>query len=251
MKNKPAKPKKDYVTTIEKYLNTNYKGLPKNATMLDLVKYFNFHEEYKKEFLERKKIVPDLANMIDSDIEAIERKYKEIALKYKNKEANSANDWLKLTAHAIISNGQNFPIHVFFSTYLKTTKIDAIVLEDSYIKAIAEGASDAYCLKFLKDELQKVDNKESKTLHTIQWNGKNKNDLIYLLWKMEKEDLISINSFGKDLSEIFADETGKPIGNTLFNKYKSEFEKLKFPVNANEIDKLISILKKKVSNKKV
>lgn len=161
IKNKPPKPKRDSaIQIIEKYLNTNYKGLPKNVAMSDLVEYFNFDEEYKKEFLERKKIVPDLANMIDSDIRAIERKHTEIALRYKKKEAYSADDWFYFTAYAAITNGQNFPVINFFSSYLKIAKIDAIKLEDSHIKAIAKGASDAYCLAFLKKELANVENKK-------------------------------------------------------------------------------------------
>lgn len=78
----------------------------------------------------------------------------------------------------------------------------------------------------------------------IKWNGKNKNDLAYLLWKLQKDNIISINDFGLTLSKIFIDSEGNAIKNTLFNKYSSEFNKNQFPANANEIDKLIAILKK-------
>ena len=85
---------------------------------------------------------------------------------------------------------------------------------------------------------------QSKAIEPIKWNGKNKNDLAYLFWKLKSDKIISINSFGNDLSKIFIDNKNNKIPNTLFNKYSSEFNKGKFPANVNEIDNLIQILKK-------
>jgi hypothetical protein len=78
----------------------------------------------------------------------------------------------------------------------------------------------------------------------IKWIGKNKSDLAYLFWRLQKEKIISINSFGNDLSKIFIDSNNNKIENKLFNKYTSEFKSGKFPANAIDIDKLIEILKK-------
>lgn len=83
-----------------------------------------------------------------------------------------------------------------------------------------------------------------KQIEPIKWNGKKKNDLAYLFWKLQKENIISLDDFGLTLSKIFIDSAGNPIKNTLFNKYTSEFNKNQFPANANEIDALITILKK-------
>lgn len=126
-------------------------------------------------------------------------------------------------------------------------KINELTQGEALIEAlhyIIEGGNFAIYLKYLHDlKNGKIENYDSdRTL--IKWKGENKNDLAYLFWKLQKEEIISIGKFGKTLSRIFIDENDLPIENTLFNKYSSEFNRNQFPANASKIDKLIACLKK-------
>ena len=75
---------------------------------------------------------------------------------------------------------------------------------------------------------QNFDQSKEISKFLISWRG-NKNDLAYLIWKLEKENIISLKNFGITLSNIFVDENDKNIKNTLFNKYISEFNNNIFP----------------------
>ncbi len=100
--------------------------------------------------------------------------------------------------------------------------------------------------EFLEEEINQKQQNSAKIQPKVKWNGKNKNDLAYLFWKLQKENIISVNDFGLTLSKIFNDNEGKPIKNNLFNKYSSEFNKNQFPANAADIDQLIQFLKKQL-----
>lgn len=240
----------NYLKELDKYLKNDLNGLPEKPTIIDVASCLKTEQNLKQGYFAKLNITPDPVYLIEREIEHLEdwpksvvRKLSEYTYIMKNEKINEPiYDGISLSAFQHIKKGQN---PLLSDLLLRNFSFhDTVTFNPNQIKAVGVGVSKAYYLAFLQNELTKGVSVSEK-MNPIQWKGKNKNDLIYLLWKMEKEDLISINSFGKDLSEIFADEAGKPIGNTLFNKYKSEFEKLKFPVNASEIDKLISILKKR------
>ncbi|MCO6496493.1 MAG: hypothetical protein J5I50_02405 [Chitinophagaceae bacterium] len=239
---------------IEEYLDKYFPDIPKNAKLLEMMKEKSIKELVEKEFEEKKKVAPLLDELIKREIEEIDRKYN-IDIEAGKTLILDDNEVAAVVFNHIM-RGKNPYLIEFIIKYvvrpeifdLPCSKKDVIEkvrkLDRKKVEAIFSGVYASYYLKFLYNQRDGDGRQKESEAKKIVWKGKKLNDLIYLLWKMKEEGLISLENFGKDLSEILVDEKQKPIKNTLINKYISEFRKMKYPVNASEIDKVISILKK-------